>query len=236
MEVITAWPAEAGVVEGKFPLMMLAFTGPKLLTPRKILEWPESGVAKLAGLITLATGLLIWVTSVPLVRKHYFEVFYYTHHLYIIFVIFLAMHVSVIFFSIVAGSIFLFMLDRLLRFCQSRNTVDVVSATCFPSGILKLVLSKPKNLQHNALSFIFLRVKKVSRLQWHPFSVSSSSLDGDQIYLSVFIRALGGWTTKINENFSSISRANETLADQLHLHPHINVEGPYGHELPHHSM
>ncbi|TXG53532.1 hypothetical protein EZV62_018788 [Acer yangbiense] len=211
VEVITAWPAEAGVVEGKFPPVTLAFTGPKLLTPRKILEWPESGVAKLAGLITLATGLLIWVTSVPLVRKHYFE-------------------------AIVAGSIFLFMLDRLLRFYQSQNIVDVVSATCFPSGILKLVLSKPKNLQHNALSFIFLRVKKVSRLQWHPFSVSSSSLDGDQIHLSVFIRALGGWTTKINENFSSISRANETLADQLHLHPHINVEGPYGHELSHHLM
>ncbi|KAK0588993.1 hypothetical protein LWI29_008213 [Acer saccharum] len=203
---------------------------------QNILEWPESGVANLAGFIGLVAGLLIWVTSIPPVRKHYFEVFYYTHHLYIIFVIFLAMHVGVIFFSIVAGSIFLFMLDRLLRFCQSRNTVDIVSATCFPSGILKLVLSKPKHLQYNALSFIFLRVKEVSRLQWHPFSVSSSSLDGDQIHLSVFIRALGGWTTKINENFSSISRADESLEDQLHLHPHINVEGPYDHELPHHLM
>ena len=92
------------------------------------------------------------------------------------------------------------------------------------------------DLRYNALSFIFLQIREVSRLQWHPFSVSSSYLDGDQTHLSVIVKALGGWTTKINEISTSICRAHQCLEE--HQLPRITafVEGPYGHEVSHHLM
>ncbi|KAJ0095583.1 hypothetical protein Patl1_16749 [Pistacia atlantica] len=207
---------------------------------KKMLEWQESDTANLAGVIGLTAGLLMWITSLPFVRTKYFEVFFYTHQLYIIFVIFLALHVGVIFFSIVAGTIFLYMLDRFLRFCQSRKTVDIVSATCFPGGFVELVLSKPQSLHCDALSFIFLQVREASLLQWHPFSVSSVSGTGEHLF-SILIKTFGEWTQNIEENISNVSAVIELYQDGINLQSPFkmitaSVEGPYGHELPHHLM
>ncbi|KAF3566543.1 hypothetical protein DY000_02015536 [Brassica cretica] len=226
----------------------------------QLFEWKAIGIAVLPGVISLVAGLLMWVTSLQYVRKHYFELFFYTHQLYIVFVVFLALHVGDYLFSIVAGGIFLFILDRFLRFCQSRRTVDVISAKSFPCGTLELVLSKPpsnnsvsptSNLKHlltfffkcptldmryNALSFVFLQVRELSWLQWHPFSVSSSPLDGKH-HVAVLIKVLGGWTAKLRDKLSKLYEAENP--DQLLSplsYPKITtcVEGPYGHESPYH--
>jgi ferric-chelate reductase len=232
----------------------------------QILEWKDIGIANLAGVISLLAGLLMWLTSLYPVRKQQFELFFYTHQLYVVFVIFLALHVGDFIFSIAAGGIFIFILDRFLRFCQSRRTVDIISAKCLPCGSVELILSKPASntnspqiyivslficyhhiydtfsldnvdLRYNALSFIFLQVRELSWLQWHPFSVSSSPLDG-KYHLSILIKVLGEWTAKLKENILNSSEAE--LQDELHLRPQTkitaSVEGPYGHGLPYHLM
>lgn len=109
----------------------------------QLLEWKSIGIANLPGVISLLAGLLMWVTSLPGVRRINFELFFYTHQLYVVFVVFLALHVGDFIFCYAAGGIFLFMLDRFLRFFQSRRKVDVLSARSFPCGTLELVLSKP---------------------------------------------------------------------------------------------
>ncbi|KAK9095736.1 hypothetical protein Sjap_021233 [Stephania japonica] len=201
---------------------------------REVMEWKNIGVANLPGVISLLAGLLMWVTSLHPVRKKYFELFFYTHQLYVVFFVFLALHVGDFIFSMAAGGIFIFVLDRFLRFCQSRKAVDIISATCFPCGTIELVLSKPKNLQYNALSFIFIQVRELSWLQWHPFSVSSSPLDGEN-HIAVLIKVLGDWTRKLRDNISSIS---EEPPKELPLQPRslitVSVEGPYGHESAYH--
>ncbi|KAJ4967456.1 hypothetical protein NE237_019305 [Protea cynaroides] len=194
----------------------------------ELLQWKNIGVAILPGVISLAAGLLMWVTSLHPVRKHYFELFFYTHQLYVVFVVFLALHVGDFLFSIAAGGIFLFLLDRFLRFCQSRKTVDVISATCLPCGTVELVLSKPRYLRYNALSFVFLQVRESSLLQWHPFSVSSSPLDGSY-HLSVLIKVLGEWTKKLRDNIIDVREGEQPGLT-------TSVEGPYGHESAYHLM
>jgi predicted ferric reductase len=93
------------------------------------------------------------------------------------------------------------------------------------------------DLQYNALSFVFLQVRDLSWLQWHPFSVSSSPLDG-KYHLSVLVKVLGKWTAKLKENILNSSEAE--LQKELHLRPQTkitaSVEGPYGHGLPYHLM
>lgn len=206
------------------------------IIPSEIIEWKSDGGANFAGVICYVFGLLIWVTTLPPVRKRYFNLFFYTHQLYIVFVIFMALHIGDTNFSKAAGGIFIFMLDRFLRFCQSRKTVNVISTTSFPCGTVKLVLSKPGNLRYNALSFIFLRVRELSWLQWHPFSVSSSPLDGKN-HLSVLIKAAGDWTTKLSGKVSDIAEESQLeLPVQPHSQIMASVEGPYGHESPYHLM
>ncbi|AES64681.1 putative ferric-chelate reductase (NADH) [Medicago truncatula] len=201
---------------------------------QELLEWKDIGVANLAGVISLVAGLLMWVTSLPGVRTWNFELFFYTHQLYIIFIVFMALHIGDFIFAMAAGPIFLFVLDRFLRFCQSRKTVNVISSRCLPCGTVEMVLSKPQNLRYNALSFIFLQVRELSWLQWHPFSVSSSPLDGKN-HIAVLIKVLGKWTGGLRERITD-GDATEDLSVPPHMVVTASVEGPYGHEVPYHLM
>ncbi|KAD4179673.1 hypothetical protein R6Q59_023110 [Mikania micrantha] len=204
----------------------------------QLVDWKNNKIANLPGVISLSTGFLMWITSLPPVRRLNFELFFYTHQLYVVFIVFFAMHVGDILFSVISAGLFLYMLDRFLRFFQSRKTVDILSAKCHPSGTLELVISKPQDLQYNALSWVFLQVRDVSWLQWHPFSVSSSPLDGDQ-HFSILIKVLGNWTKKLRARLLTVTEEDQTDADML-IQPKLklkaSVEGPYGHESPYHLM
>lgn len=120
----------------------------------QLVQWKDIGVANLPGVISLLAGLLMWVTSLPGVRTRNFELFFYTHQLYVVFVVFLALHVGDFIFTMAAGGIFFFLLDRFLRFCQSRRTVNVISSRCLPCGTVELVLSKPQS--NYILTIVFL--------------------------------------------------------------------------------
>ncbi|XP_059313420.1 ferric reduction oxidase 6-like isoform X1 [Lycium ferocissimum] len=201
----------------------------------RLVNWKNVGVANLPGVISLTAGLLMWVTSLPGVRRKNFELFFYTHQLYVVFVVFLALHVGDFIFMIAGAGIFLFMLDRFLRFFQSRQTVDILSATCFPGGTVELVISKPANLHYNALGWIFLQIRELSWLQWHPFSVSSSPLDGKH-HIAILIKVLGDWTEKLKGNILNLSVEQSDKAPLLQHNRKItaSIEGPYGHESPYH--
>ena len=122
----------------------------------QILEWADIGVAHLAGVISLIAGLLMWMTSLYPVRRNKFELFIYTHQLYVIFIVFFAFHAGHFIFCVPAGGIFLFILDRFLRFCQSRKTVDIISIKCLPCGTMELMFSKPASNTTSPQIFSFL--------------------------------------------------------------------------------
>ncbi|XP_042500888.1 ferric reduction oxidase 8, mitochondrial [Macadamia integrifolia] len=181
--------------------------------------WQRTGRIYLAGEIALVTGLVIWITSLPQVRRRQFELFYYTHHLYVIFFIYFLFHVGDRHFYMVFGGILLFALDKLLRIIQSRVETCVLSARIFPCHVLELILRKPLGLKYNPTSVIFMKVPSISKFQWHPFSVTSSS-NVDKDTISVMIRCDGEWT-------SSLYNMITGDADQSKCIP-VAVEGPYG--------
>ncbi|XP_076911904.1 ferric reduction oxidase 6-like [Bidens hawaiensis] len=90
-------------------------------------------------------------------------------------------------------------------------------------------------LQYNALGWVFIQIRELSWLQWHPFSVSSSPLDGKH-HLAILIKVLGDWTEKLRERISSVP--GEKDESQGLLQPNLSlkasIEGPYGHESPYH--
>uniref|UniRef100_A0ACD5UBZ4 Uncharacterized protein n=1 Tax=Avena sativa TaxID=4498 RepID=A0ACD5UBZ4_AVESA len=202
-----------------------------------LVKWKETGVANLAGVISLAAGLLMWATSLRPVQQRFFELFFYTHQLYIVFIVFLVLHVGDSVFSIAAGAVFLFMLDRFLRFWQSRTKVDIVSAACRPCGTVELVFLKPPSLRYNALSFIFVQVRELSFLQWHPFSVSSSPMDG-RYHISILVKALGTWTDTLKNIITDVEEMKASGDSDQPQTGRItaSIEGPYGHESPYHLM
>ncbi|OVA20614.1 FAD-binding 8 [Macleaya cordata] len=185
--------------------------------------WQKTGRVYLAGELTLVTGLVIWITSLPQIRRKWFEIFYYTHHLYAVFLVLFLLHTGDRHFYMVFSGVLLFGMDKLLRIIQSRPATCIVSARIFPSKAVELSLSKDPRLKYTPTSLIFLKVPSISKLQWHPFSItSSSSVDDERI--SVIVKGDGWWT---NSLYNTILAALDSDPHQVKCLP-VHVEGPYG--------
>jgi hypothetical protein len=107
-----------------------------------MLEWSKTYVSNVAGEIAILMALAMWITSIPRVRRKMYEVFFYTHHLYILYILFYAIHVGVQDICMIAPGIFLFLIDRHLRFLQSRQNAQLLSVRLLPCGALELNFSK----------------------------------------------------------------------------------------------
>jgi ferric-chelate reductase len=108
----------------------------------QMLKWTKVGVSNLAGGISLVAGLFLWIATTPRIRRKFFELFLYTHHLYVIFIIFYIFHVDISFSFTMLPSFYLFLVDRFLRFLQSRRGVCLVSSRILPCEGVELNFSK----------------------------------------------------------------------------------------------
>ncbi|CAM8974476.1 unnamed protein product [Rhodiola kirilowii] len=188
--------------------------------PILILKWDKHGISNLAGEISLAAGILMWVTTFPKVRQNMFELFFYTHYLYIVFVVFFALHLGAYFTCMTLPGFYLFVIDRYLRLLQSQQNVKLISARVLPCESVELNFAKSPGLKYPPTSCMFVKVPCVSRLQWHPFTVCSNS-DLEEDIISVLIKSEGSWTRKLNQMLS----AHPSIE-----HLQVSVEGPYGPE------
>ncbi|KAG0553861.1 hypothetical protein KC19_12G045000 [Ceratodon purpureus] len=192
----------------------------------KLLQWPLTGISYISGTFAFATGVIMWLTAVAPIRRRWFEVFYVTHHLYLVFFAFLVFHVGPKMSAYTAGGIFLFFVDRFIRMVQSRHSLSLAAAKVYPSGVIELKLRKSPGVAYNALSSVFVNIPCVSRLQWHPFSITSSPLD-DSRTLTVCIKPLGKWTKRLHRTLvASDSKASPSSCTFSNL---LFAEGPYGH-------
>ncbi|XP_031275811.1 ferric reduction oxidase 2-like [Pistacia vera] len=184
----------------------------------EMVKWHKIGISNVAGEISLVSGLALWATTIPRVRRKFFEIFFYTHYLYILFVVFFIFHVGVSYACIMLPGFYLFLVDRYLRFLQSRQRVRLVSARVLPCETVELNFSKAPGLSYNTTSIMFVNVPSISKLQWHPFTISSNSnLEPEK--LSMVIKSEGSWSKKLYQMLSSPSSI-----DRLE----VSVEGPYG--------
>ncbi|KAK9103696.1 hypothetical protein Sjap_020950 [Stephania japonica] len=185
---------------------------------KEMIEWKKTGISNLAGELSLLAGLAMWATTFPRIRRKMFELFFYTHYLYILFIVFFIFHVGMSYAAIMIPGVYLFVVDRFLRFLQSRRSVRLLSSRVLPCEAVELNFSKSPGLKYTSTSTIFVNVPSISRLQWHPFTITSNSnLEADK--LSVFIKSEGSWSKKLFQMLSSPS-----TADRLD----VAVEGPYG--------
>lgn len=192
----------------------------------QMIKWAKHDISNLAGEISLLAGLLLWATTFPRIRRKFFELFFYTHYLYILFFLFFIFHVGISYSLISLPAFYLFIVDRFLRLLQSRRLVRLISARLLPCQTLELNFSKSPGLSYNPTSVVFLNVPAISKLQWHPFTVTSNSnLEADK--LSVVIKSEGIWSTKLYQMLSSSSPI-----DRLE----VSIEGPYGPTSSHFLM
>nr|GFB24261.1 ferric reduction oxidase 2-like [Tanacetum cinerariifolium] len=98
------------------------------------------------------------------------------------------------------------------------GNVRLISSRVLPCETLELNFSKSQGLSFTPTSIIFVNVPSISKAQWHPFTISSSSnLEPEK--LSVMIKGEGSWSKKLYQILSSPNPVNQL---------DVCVEGPYG--------
>ena len=154
------------------------------------------GSAGFTGLALLLVFAVMWAFSRQRVRASgRFELFYWTHVLYVAWFGLALFHGSV--FWLWAGvPLAIFAADRLLRVSRSVTETDVLDCTPLASGVTKLTLAKPPDFTHRAGDYAYLKLPSVAPHEWHPFTISSAP---EQRHLTFHVRSLGNFTKALHE-------------------------------------
>ncbi|KXZ56058.1 hypothetical protein GPECTOR_2g940 [Gonium pectorale] len=174
------------------------------------MKWGTYYVNNRAGMVSLAGGWALWLTSLGPVRRRLFnQVFYPTHIVgALVFMLFAFMHVPDMAPWVLPG-VFLYLLDVVLRNIQPWfNATSVTTAAnaqlSADGSLVTLAIPACESVHWVAGDVVFLKVPSVSRWQWHPFTVASSPAasgpssrsGGGQQALVVHIKRYSRWTKR----------------------------------------
>uniref|UniRef100_A0A7M4E3R7 NADPH oxidase 2 n=2 Tax=Crocodylus porosus TaxID=8502 RepID=A0A7M4E3R7_CROPO len=217
-------------------------------------------LAGLTGVIITLCFILIITSSTKTIRRSYFEVFWYTHHLFVIFFIGLVIHgVGRIVrrqteeslevhspqqctnysewgsqkcpvpqfagnppmtWKWVVAPMFLYLCERLVRFWRSQQKVVITKVVVHPFKTIELQMMK-KGFKMEVGQYIFVKCPAVSRLEWHPFTLTSAP---EEDYFSIHVRIVGDWTEGL---FNACGCDKQEFQEAWKL-PKIAVDGPFG--------
>ncbi|KAI4468353.1 nadph oxidase [Holotrichia oblita] len=184
------------------------------------------GLAFPTGIVLIIILTVMFICSQPFVRRRgSFQVFYWTHTLYIPFWILLILHCKNFWkWFILPGT--LFIVERLIRFSwikSGRGKSYITSGVLLSSKVVNLQIKRPTHFDFHPGDYIFANIPAIAKYEWHPFTISSAPEQEDSIWLH--IRAVGEWTNKLYEYFREEQEKLETQA-LLAENPHATIIPP----------
>ncbi|ERE65883.1 cytochrome b-245 heavy chain-like protein [Cricetulus griseus] len=209
----------------------LNFAREKIKNPEGGLYVAVTRLAGITGVVITLCLILIITSSTKTIRRSYFEVFWYTHHLFVIFFIGLAIHGAE---RIVRGQTKDSLEKHDIKFCENKisewGTIEQCPVPKF-SGNPPMVVTHPfktielqmkkKGFKMEVGQYIFVKCPKVSKLEWHPFTLTSAP---EEDFFSIHIRIVGDWTEGL---FNACGCDKQEFQDAWKL-PKIAVDGPFG--------
>ncbi|KAL8956315.1 MAG: hypothetical protein Q9193_006137, partial [Seirophora villosa] len=164
--------------------------------------------------------LLIFTTAHAKIRQQSYETFWYTHHLFVPFLLALYTHATGCFvrdtpkpYSPFAGSPFwnhcigyegwrweligggLYLIERVYREIRSRQPAKITKIVRHPYDAIEIQFSKP-SMKYKPGQWLMINLPSVSTTQWHPFTITSCPFDP---YVSVHVRQVGDWTRDLGD-------------------------------------
>ncbi|KAH8819125.1 FAD-binding domain-containing protein [Xylogone sp. PMI_703] len=206
----------------------------------------------ITGHTMLLCMLLMYTTAHAKIRQQSFETFWYTHHLFIPFLLGMYTHATGCFvrdtaqpFSPLAGANFwnhcigyqgwrwelwaggLYLIERLYREVRARRDTKIVRVVRHPYDAMEIQFVKP-SMKYKAGQWLFLNCPSVSRQQWHPFTITSCPFDP---YISVHVRQVGDFTRALGDALGA-GNAQSKLYDDVDPMGMYEVALQNGQQMP----
>ncbi len=115
----------------------------------------------------------------------------------------------------------IYVLERILREVRSRQLTTITKAIRHPGDTIEIQFKKSQ-FSYLPGQYIFVNIPDVSRLEWHPFTLTSAP---EEDHVSVHIRIVGDWTKKMANRLGYYEGSNKLDASML---PVLRVDGPFG--------
>ena len=190
------------------------------IRPESAAQIHYSQAGGITGHVMMFCMFLMFTTAHVRIRQQCYEAFWYTHHLFIVFLLAFYTHATGCFvrdttqpYSPFAGSNFwnhcigyegwrwelvgggLYLMERLYREWNSRRACRIERVIRHPYDALEIQFSKP-SMKYKAGQWCLINVPEVSTTQWHPFTITSCPFDP---YVSVHVRQVGDWTRALGD-------------------------------------
>ncbi|KAJ3110173.1 hypothetical protein HK100_003133 [Physocladia obscura] len=197
----------------------------------------------LTGQIISVVLFLMGTSAMEATRRKQFEIFWFLHHLFIVFFGGILMHGAFclikgdtgdicrggpLFWKFWIGGAVLYIAERIGREIRARSRTYISKAVQHPSRVVEVQIMKP-SCKPKAGQYISICCPEISPYQWHPFTLTSSP---DEKFISVHINAVGDWTkefaTRLGCRFDEKGGKNVELESQTTSLPYLLVDGPYG--------
>lgn len=176
--------------------------------------------AGISGHIMMIALFFIFIFSGLYFRTTKHELFWYSHHFFIVFLASYPFHgigcfvktndqTCMPYYSgvLVTPFILLYLVERIYRESRSSLTVKDVS---FSKDVFKIKIQK--TCDYKAGQYFLIKCPEIDNFQWHPFSATSSPTDD---FIEFSIRSLGDWTNKFRDLL-------------LTKNPDIMIDGAFG--------
>ncbi|XP_073994728.1 NADPH oxidase isoform X2 [Rhodnius prolixus] len=175
-----------------------------------------SGLANPTGVALILIIAVMFICSQTFVRRGgSFEIFYWTHLLYIPFWILLLLHGPNFWkWFIVPGAIYA--IERILRFSwmrSERGKTYISSGLLLPSRVTHLVIKRPPHFDFHPGDYVFVNIPVIAKYEWHPFTISSAPEQAG--YMWLHIRGVGEWTNRLHNYFEKEQEKLHNIREEL---------------------
>ncbi|XP_076452295.1 NADPH oxidase 5-like [Babylonia areolata] len=202
---------EGGCLDFEWGLCLVGI----VFTLRADVGW-VAGFTPLSGVLLMLLVLLLFLCSLQCVRRRgCFEIFYWTHKLFVPILVLTILHATH-FWKWIVVPLFIYCLEqgfKLRGMCAScSGRLHCENVTLFPSGVAEVKISRPRGFVFEAGDYIYLNIPAIARYEWHPFTISSARQVKDT--LAVHIRAVGHWTRRMYNYFEDLAANLDTTSPQ----------------------
>ncbi|XP_058397475.1 LOW QUALITY PROTEIN: dual oxidase 2 [Diceros bicornis minor] len=213
------------------PLSLLACVFPHVFVndgskvPQKFYWWFFQTVPGMSGVLLLLVLAIMYVFASHHFRRHSFRGFWLTHHLYVVLYVLLVIHGSFALIQLPTFYIYflvpalIYVGDKLVSLSRKKVEISVVKAELLPSGVTHLQFQRPQGFEYKSGQWVRIACLALGTNEYHPFTLTSAPHEDT---LSLHIRAVGPWTTRLREIYSS------PKGDGYTIYPKLYLDGPFG--------
>nr|XP_004660925.2 dual oxidase 2 isoform X1 [Jaculus jaculus] len=213
------------------PLSLMACVFPNVFVndgsklPQKFYWWFFETIPGMTGVLLLLVLAIMYVFASHHFRRHSFRGFWLTHHLYVVLYALLIIHGSYALIQLPTFHIYFLVPaiiyggDKLVSLSRKKVEISVVMAELLPSGVTHLQFQRPQDFEYKSGQWVRIACLALGTNEYHPFTLTSAPYEDT---LSLHIRAVGPWTTRLREIYSPLT------GDTCARYPKLYLDGPFG--------